>query len=416
MEPVTVTVRTNAGNAALDQSVELTVHPGRDVASIKQSVRRMLPGKPPVSTQSLRWHGRVLYDEIVLDELLEELADDEVDDDDGDDDGDGNGGDRRKLVLQLDMVPPVDPKFVAPLQERMEGMSTSELLDAYAANEAAMYRNSAILLEEQRRPRDKSTDDGEEEPKDDLNDDEKQRATSHAASSSSHAVSISAQIREDAERIRRDLEEQLLTSDHSKALLREEEPVDPSRQHPNLQERQVRGQRVRQTAQGGVRTTVKRAVQRNLNVNWLDTMRHFCLFLFFGYFGGRTPTSRAILLLGAPSVFLLQARPVKLWLKQFLYALTDHPPGILLSLLPAPRQAILSLDVREAMKTVYGDYAVLDKSEEPEGSEAELRDDGDDDEDVDVNEVYYSDEDEGSDEEEESEDEEESESDEEDDY
>merc|ERR1719410_2860573 len=38
---------------------------------------------------------------------------------------------------------------------------------------------------------------------------------------------------------------------------------------------------------GGAIMTVKRALQKNLNINWPDTMRNSLLFLFFGYFGSR---------------------------------------------------------------------------------------------------------------------------------
>jgi hypothetical protein len=116
------------------------------------------------------------------------------------------------------------------------------------------------------------------------------------------------------------------------------------------------------------------------------------LFLFFGHFGGRTPASRAILLLGAPAVFVLQARPVKLWMKQLLYALLDQPPGIFLSLLPAPQQTILSLRVGEAMQIVYGPYAGPGSSHDDdeqddmqnEVDDVEMDDFGVDEDDVDV--------------------------------
>ena len=62
--------------------------------------------------------------------------------------------------------------------------------------------------------------------------------------------------------------------------------------------------------------------------------------------------SRNLLLLGAPMCFLLQARVVKLYLKLAFYACA-HPPSILLSLLPAPQQTILSFKEEEARKILY---------------------------------------------------------------
>ena len=77
------------------------------------------------------------------------------------------------------------------------------------------------------------------------------------------------------------------------------------------------------------------------------------LFIFFGLFGGRNSVSRNLFLLGAPLCFVLQARPVKILLKQAFYAMAN-PPGIFLSLLPAPQQAILSFNENDAREELYG--------------------------------------------------------------
>lgn len=353
MEPVPVTIRTSLGVDVIDQSVELTVHRSRDVASLKQSISRLLPGRPPIAIIQLRLDGRTLDDELLVDELVDDEEEEDMDDDDED-------GDGKKLILQLDMVPPVDPKFVAHLEQRLEEMSLHQILDAYTKNEAAIYVNSQAIM--QPIASDKDEDDTTEE---DI--EEGDNKIQSWSSTTTPSISVTLQLKENAERIRRELEETILNTDHAKKLLAESLEEDSKHHHassslPNLQERQVRGQRVRQAAQGGVRTTFKRKIQRNLNVSWADTLRHFALFLFFGYFGGRTPLSRAILLLGAPSVFLLQARPVKLLIRQAWYTIADHPPSIFLSLLPAPHQAILSLDVGHAMKTIYGDFAVVENN------------------------------------------------------
>lgn len=368
MEPVAVTVRTSLGNAVLDQSLELTVHRSRDVASLKQSISRQLPGRPPVSTIQLLQGGVVLKDDLMVDELVD---DEDVDDDDEQPDDDASSGVR--VVLQLDIVPPVDPKFIAQLGQRMEEMTVSELLDAFAMNEAAAFVNTQLLLEEEQQLGQKQ-DSGDNDTVEDA------WANDTSVQHPKERVSSTRQIKEQATRIRMELDETILNSEQSQKVIQESRP--PAFHLPNLQERQVRGQRVRQAAQGGVKTTLKRKIQRNLNINWPDTLRHFCLFLFFGWFGGRTPLSRAILLLGAPSVFLLQARAVKIWIRQFVYALADHPPSILLSLLPAPQQAILSLDVRDAMSTIYGDCAaenVLQQRESIEEGEEEVEGDESDD-------------------------------------
>ena len=68
------------------------------------------------------------------------------------------------------------------------------------------------------------------------------------------------------------------------------------------------------------------------------------------------------MLWGAPLCFILQARPVKIRVKQLFYMMM-HPPGIILSLLPAPQQAILSMDWDQS-------YSVLYKTDEERVTEA----------------------------------------------
>ena len=94
--------------------------------------------------------------------------------------------------------------------------------------------------------------------------------------------------------------------------------------------------------------------------------------------------SRAVLLLGAPMCFIVQARPVKLMWKELLYLLLRNPPGIVLSLLPAPQQAMLALSDDEAMRLIYGDdapVAVVD-DEESDADIPEWDDEEDEEEDV----------------------------------
>lgn len=82
--------------------------------------------------------------------------------------------------------------------------------------------------------------------------------------------------------------------------------------------------------------------------------------------------SRAVLLLGAPMCFIIQARPVKLWIKEMLYILLGNPPSIILSLLPAPQQACLSLSDEDALRLIYGNDAPARKVD----GEEEEDDDG----------------------------------------
>ena len=114
------------------------------------------------------------------------------------------------------MVPPVDPKFATQLH-KMFDMSTSELLDAYAANAAAMYHNSAASDEE---------------------------------------GLLSIKLREEAHDIRESLVENF--PEKSLALLSDQAPSTEAVE-------QRRGQRYR-TSKGGARTNLKRIIQTNLNI------------------------------------------------------------------------------------------------------------------------------------------------------
>ncbi|KAL7476607.1 hypothetical protein ACHAW6_002454 [Cyclotella cf. meneghiniana] len=133
-----------------------------------------------------------------------------------------------------------------------------------------------------------------------------------------------------------------------------------------------------------------------MNVNWADTTRNSLLFLFFGYFGGRNSFSRAFLLLSAPLCFFIQTRPVKVAIKQLFYAIGE-PPGILLSLLPAPQQAIMSLNYANAMRGLYGEdvvrgeswYEDVEMGGEVEEEQADVSDEDEEDEgDYDSDEEY----------------------------
>jgi hypothetical protein len=108
--------------------------------------------------------------------------------------------------------------------------------------------------------------------------------------------------------------------------------------------------------------------------HWGETIRNFLLFLFFGYFGGRSSTSRLVMLLGAPLCFILQARPVKMYAKILFYLMSD-PPSFVKSLLPAPQQALLDLDMTKSYAALYQteqekSYAALYQTEQEKAEAA----------------------------------------------
>jgi len=81
MEPVRLIISTNWGNSIIDQSIELTPARTRDVASLKKSLSKQLPGRPPVVALDLVYEGRILDDETLVDELFEDEDEDEEDED-----------------------------------------------------------------------------------------------------------------------------------------------------------------------------------------------------------------------------------------------------------------------------------------------------------------------------------------------
>jgi hypothetical protein len=362
--PVTILVRTALGVTLLDQRVELqNVQSHRTVASLKESVRRQLPGKPPVVLLQLLHEGVVLANDEVVADLVEE--DDEHEDDD----------DAPALTLTLDMVPPVDPAFMSQLDESvLDELNTADLLQAYCANEAALLYNGAALQQEAEPvPVDtKDTNDDKEDDEEDCS----------APRQQPHTTLVSVTLRAQAARLRDDLQTSVLSSATSQTLLAE---TRPPRELRVAAATQMRGHRTVRT--GGRSTFLKQQIQRQFNVAWGDSLRYCVLFVLFGHFGGRTPVARAILLLGAPAVFVLQARVVKVALKRFLYTLLDHPPGIFLSLLPAPQQVLLNLHTAQAMELLYGSHALENSanasagraSDDPENDEAWSEDDDDDD-------------------------------------
>lgn len=352
-ELVALTIRTAAGHTLLEHVVELTVPATRNIVALKQSVRKQLPGKPPVACLHLVLDGKRLTDDTLVSDLLED--DDDEDDDEDDGDVDSPEGEQRddnslkQLTLILDTIPPVDPKFITTIEQKLHHMTTHDLLQAFCVNEAALLRNGALMEEEQKALPSKSNSN-------DNNTDDKSReqpSTSTSTTTPSPSYHLYMELREHANRIRQELEQSLLNTEAARKILADTQP--PSAAKYAIE---IRGQRIKVPRQGGRTTRIKQQIQKYINVQWGDAMRYCALFLFFGIFGGRTPAARAILLLGAPSVFVLQARPVKLWIKQLLYALLDHPPGILLSLLPAPQQTLLNFDHHDSMKVLYGKNAL----------------------------------------------------------
>jgi len=326
MEPVRLIISTNWGNSLIDQTVELTPARTRDVASLKKSLSKQLPGRPPIIGLDLVYEGRILEDETLVDELFED-DEDEEDEDDEDEIEEGNEPTRR---LTLNLVPPVDPKFATELGPKLiytseedddyigvaadpDAPTADELVDAFYMNQVAMSRNAQLL----------------------------------ADPNMESSAFMRMELQEQAQQLRDQLQAETPAEVWEKCM----KVPDPASAGKSQEE--WKGQRYRST-KGGVSRQLKTVIQTNLNVEWENAIKHSLLFLFLGYFGGKNSFSRHLLLWGAPLSFALQARPVKIWFKIIFYMLSN-PPLILLSFLPAPQQAILSVDMRASCVALYGE-------------------------------------------------------------
>lgn len=215
--PVSITFKTNLGNKLVDTSLELLVTRTRNVESVKGTLSKMLPGRPPAGSLRIISDGVLLEDDQLIDELVD-------DDDDDEDDEEEEEGDKSSMTMTLDIVPPVDAKFATEL-DLIHDMTNSELLDAYTANAASMYHNGQSIFSQEQ-----------------------------------EGSSLSLQLRQQAHDIRQQLESsfperaaQLLADDVAPSALAERV----------IEER--RGQRYR-SGRGGAKTNMRRVIQKNLNI------------------------------------------------------------------------------------------------------------------------------------------------------
>jgi hypothetical protein len=217
-QPVRLLVQTNWGNSVLDHRVELTTQRTRNIASLKKSVSRQLPGKPPVLGLELVYEGSVLDDEMLVDELMED--DEDEDEEENDDTG---------IVLILNIVPPVDPKFATELypkivsEEDDNRLTTEELVEAYCLNQAALARNANLLTQ---------------------------------PSSTPASPLLRLEMKEQARLLREQLQSQI----EEKVW---EASMQPAVASQHLEER--RGQRYR-SGKGGARTSLRKSIQHNMNI------------------------------------------------------------------------------------------------------------------------------------------------------
>jgi len=342
-------------------------------------------GRPPPSSIQIKHHGRTLDDDETIDDILEDIDDEDEDEEEEEESNDDIGEDDEdtiKISLTCDIVPPIDAKFGIEFREKITKMSTKDILEAYCDNMAGMMYGQELQAKE-----------GELYDKLAMMDDDEDedcegegQPLSAMAGSENHSLNIRKKAALIQKQFRSTLSsetQQLMEEEHDRVKGASSENVGGDAEKvvygltPQGSGMSARSGRKGRTLKGGATMNVKRTLQRNLNVNWADTTRNSLLFLFFGYFGGRNSFSRTFLLLSSPLCFFIQTRPMKVAMKQLFYTIGE-PPGIFLSLLPAPQQAIMSLDYGGVMKGLYGEKALAYGGSEDEWLEMEqLENDGD---------------------------------------
>jgi len=388
--PVKLSISTNLQSSLLDQQLDFTASRKRTVLSLRQAVSKTMRGRPPLSSVILKFSGRLLEDDEIVDDIVAEVEEDDDDDSDVEDEDDDG---MVKLKLTCDIVPPVDAKFGIEFREKATQMSTKELMDAYCVNMAGMVYNSE--LQQQELVAMESDIEDNEDDDDIVEAPVGGQQQNHALNIRKRAASIQKQMEKSLSNNVLELMEEehervqahdkgsdgAVDSGDSQKVIYGLVPQDSGLSH--------RSGRKGRTLKGGATMNIKRSLQRNMNVNWADTTRNSLLFLFFGYFGGRNSFSRTFLLLSSPLCFLIQTRPMKVAMKQLFYTMGE-PPGILLSLLPAPQQAIMSLDYGKAMMELYDEKVLqgevwyeMEEKANDEGDDQLVWDEDDYDEDYD---------------------------------
>jgi hypothetical protein len=356
---VKIQISTSFQSSIVDYKTTFMSSGKRTVLSLRQAMTRSLPGNPPLSIVKLRFRGRLLHDDsMTVEDVLQLARDDDDEDDDtlddklDDDDEDEN---IEKLGITCDILPPIDNKFGLQLKETIATLSTQEILHAYYINVAGLS-----YIQEQQQQQQQPTQQRQEEDSNTLNLIRKKATLVQKQFETNLSNEINNQIIYEHERVvnsrrKKSGSDNYYTTHTAKDNDDDEDivfgliPRDTSSSSSSSRRKNSKKQI---GIGGGATTNVKRILQRNINISWSNTIRNSLLFLFFGYFGGRNTFSQTVLLLLSPACFIIQTRPIKLILKQVFYTL-GQPPGIILSLLPAPQQAIMSCDYSAVMKKLY---------------------------------------------------------------
>jgi len=362
--PIKVTIRTNLNIPMLDTTLEIMPSPKRNIESIKLSISRQMMSRPPIPLQRLLIGTKELNDNEILYDLIDN------DDEDSDSDEEKDEEDNEPILnLILDTpIPPIDPKFANNEQhyffDKLNEMSTNDILDLYIGNMISMFYLKQQMM---------TTTISASADIDDTD-----------ITTAAPTLPNNIQMKKDIiaykeyfinsilnEEIKGTLDGRGMDEDDDEE---KEEDIDTDNNEDGQRTRSRRRSRIK----GGAKMTVKRNIQKNLNINWGDTIRNSLLFIFFGYFGTTNPITKTLMIYyGAPLCFILQLRFVKIFFKQLFYFVLVNSPSFLRSLLDVPKQILLGLDVRECMHVLYPGWIKDGDEEEEEEEGLEFDDVGD---------------------------------------
>lgn len=304
----------------------LNVAPTKTLASLRSSLTKRLPGRPPMQViehASFSSQGRRLDSTLTIQDLLEE---EELDEDD-----DTNN---EPLVLDLDVLPPIDDLSNAELiQSLQDDWSLKDLLDAYTANEAALQIQSMQWMKQQQQ----TTDD--QEPM-------------------SSVPLLYTQVKDQASLIKESLLQTMSIA--SKTRLSEEASSStPSQQH---------------TATDTRRVSTHSFWQPN-HVRW--TIRTIIASMVLAVIGTSNALAHGIMMYLIPLLLVLrQARPFQIACKTAAYFALRDPMPLIAALVPAPWYSILTIRPG-ASEGLYGSVSDQQAQMEPIDTEEDFEDDWD---------------------------------------
>jgi hypothetical protein len=261
--PVKIIFSTRLNNVVIDETLEVTTVLQRTFGELKEKVvSKRLTGKPPSLALHFVYGGRILTDDMLVEDIFQDDDDDEEDDDNEQNDELDFPTTKTRTVL-LNIIPPIDDRFVVDLAPKLlsqddlndssmmmmkkkynyaaatttfvaaddvdesKVLSTEELLDAYFLNQALLAYNTQCLIDPTIEP---------------------------------PSPMLLFQIQEQAKRLKEDFQSQIPATVWEDCVMKPIQKIDRDQSKA-----QWKGQRYR-SGDGGLLVQFKKSLQTNVNV------------------------------------------------------------------------------------------------------------------------------------------------------